>query len=195
MSTPVISIVAKSGTGKTTLLEKLIAELKRRGYRVGAMKHDAHQFDIDREGKDSWRLTQAGADTMVISSPAKIAMIKQNTNMTEPSVSHIVKTYFSGVDIVLTEGFKKNGFPKIEVHRKERSPTMMCRGEVHDPTLIAVASNDHLETDVPVFDIDDFRGICDLIEVRFLNSFRLEPLLFKKQEIEPVMAVAEWGFP
>jgi len=168
MSIPVISIVAKSGTGKTTLLEKLIVELKHRGYRVGAMKHDAHQFDIDREGKDSWRLTQAGADTMVISSPAKIAMIKQNTNMTEPSVSDIVNTYYSDVDIVLTEGFKKNRFPKIEVHRKERSPTIVCRGEEDDPTLIAVASNDHLDADVPVFDIDDFRGICDMIEMRFL---------------------------
>jgi molybdopterin-guanine dinucleotide biosynthesis protein MobB len=174
VSTPVISIVAKSGTGKTTLLEKLIAELKRRGYRVGAMKHDAHQFDIDREGKDSWRLTQAGAHTMVISSPAKIAMIKQNTNMTEPSVSDIVNTYCSNVDIVLTEGFKNNRFPKIEVHRKERSSTIMCRGEAHDPTLIAVASNDHLEADVPVFDINDFRGICNLIEMRFLSSFHGE---------------------
>jgi molybdopterin-guanine dinucleotide biosynthesis protein MobB len=166
----VISIVAKSGTGKTTLLEKLIAELRRRGYRVGAMKHDAHQFDIDREGKDSWRLTQAGAHTMVISSPTKIAMIKQNTSMAEPSVSDIVNTYYSDVDIVLTEGFKGNRFPKIEVHRKERSSTIMCRGEAHDPTLIAVASNDRMETDVPVFDINDFRGICNLIEMRFLTG-------------------------
>lgn len=86
---PVISIIAKSGTGKTTLLEKLIAELKRRGYRMGTMKHDAHQFDIDREGEDSWRLTQAGAHTMAISSPTKIAIIKQNINMTEPNVSYI----------------------------------------------------------------------------------------------------------
>jgi len=169
VSTPVVSVVAKSGTGKTTLLEKLIAELKRRGYRVGAMKQDAHQFDIDREGKDSWRLTNAGAHTMVIISPAKMAMIKENTNMMEPSISDIVNTYYSDVDIVLTEGFKKNNFPKIEVHRKERSQTIMCRGETHDPTLIAVASNDHLEIDVPVFDIDDFRGICDLIETRFLT--------------------------
>lgn len=170
MRTPVISIVAKSGTGKTTLLEKLIGELKQRGYRVGVMKHDAHEFEIDREGKDSWRLTRAGADTMVISSPAKIAMIKRNTDKAEPSISDIVNTCFSDVDIVLTEGFKKNRFPKIEVHRKERSPTILCRGEEHDPTLIAVASNGNLTADVPIFDIDDFRGICDLIEMRFLSS-------------------------
>ncbi len=169
-TTPVISIVAKSGTGKTTLIEKLIAELNQRGYRVGAMKHDAHQFEIDREGKDSWRLTQAGAHTMVIISPAKIAMIKQNAGVTEPSVSDIVNAYYSDVDIVLTEGFKNSSFPKIEVHRRERSATIMCRGETCDPTLIAVASNDHLELDVPVFDINDFQGICNLIETRFLTG-------------------------
>lgn len=71
MSISIISIVAKSGTAKTTLLEKMIAELKWRGYRLGAMKHNAHQFDMDRVGTDSWRLTQAGAHTMVISSPRR----------------------------------------------------------------------------------------------------------------------------
>jgi molybdopterin-guanine dinucleotide biosynthesis protein MobB len=169
MSVPVISVVAKSGTGKTTLLEKLIVELKRRGYRVGAMKHDAHQFDIDREGKDSWRLAQAGADTVVISSPEKLAMVKSNEELKEPSLTDVVTSYFSDVDIVLTEGFKKSRVPKIEVHRKERSSTLMSRGEEHDTTLIAVASNEKLNVDVPLFDINDFSGICDFIEERFLS--------------------------
>jgi molybdopterin-guanine dinucleotide biosynthesis protein MobB len=169
MSTPVISVVAKSGTGKTTLLEKLITELKRRGYRVGVMKHDAHQFDIDREGKDSWRLTQAGADTMVISSPAKLAMVKQNEDMKESSMADVVGTYFADVDIVMTEGFKKNKYPKIEVHRKVRSRTLLCRGDEPDPSLIAVGSDEKLNVDVPLFDINDFAGLCDLIEKRFLK--------------------------
>jgi GTPase SAR1 family protein len=68
MTVKAVAFVAKSGSGKTTLLEKVIARLKDRGYRVGAIKHDAHRFDIDRPGKDSYRLTAAGADTMVISS-------------------------------------------------------------------------------------------------------------------------------
>ena len=170
MNTPVVSVVAKSGTGKTTLLEKLIAELKRRGWRVGAMKHDAHQFEIDREGKDSWRLTQAGADTMVISSPAKVAMVKKNENLIEPQVSEIIDTYFLDVDVVLTEGFKKNHFPKIEVHRKKRSPTIMCRGEEHDPTLIAVASDSDLTVGVPLFDINDYDGLCNLIESQVIEK-------------------------
>lgn len=168
MNTPVISIVGKSGTGKTTILEKLIVELKRRNHRVGALKHDAHQFDIDREGKDSWRLTHAGADTMVITSPAKLAMVKQNTEMKEPSMADIVRDYFSDVDIVLTEGFKKNSFPKIEVHRTARSNALLCRGEKHDPSLIAVASDETLDMDVTLFDINDSSGICNLIEERFL---------------------------
>ena len=170
MSTPAISIVSKSGTGKTTLLEKIIAELKRRGYRVGAIKHDAHRFDIDREGKDSWRLTQAGADTMLITSPEKMAMIKRHQVDREPSIMEMIPLYFADVDIVVTEGFKKSQMPKIEVHRKQRSSTLMCRGEEHDPTLIGVASDEWLDVDVPLFDINDFVGICHFIEDRFLTK-------------------------
>ncbi|MBW6507953.1 MAG: molybdopterin-guanine dinucleotide biosynthesis protein B [Desulfuromonadales bacterium] len=168
MTPPVVSIVAKSGTGKTTLLEKLIAEMKRRGFRVGAIKHDAHSFSIDHQGKDSWRLTQAGADTMLITSPAKIAMVKQHGN-SEPNLDDTVATYCQDVDIVLTEGFKRSSMPKIEVHRRERSATLLCRGEQHDPNLFAVASDEHLELDVPVFDINDTTGLCDLIVKRFLS--------------------------
>ncbi len=166
---PVVSVVAKSGTGKTTLLEKLIAELKSRGYRVGAIKHDAHRFDIDREGKDSWRLTQAGADTTVITSPAKIAVLKMNPQGEEPALAETIERYFTDVNIILTEGFKKSAMPKIEVHRAERSATLLCRGEEHDPTLLAVASDEPLQLDVPVFDIDDAAGLSDFIEKRFLR--------------------------
>jgi molybdopterin-guanine dinucleotide biosynthesis protein B/molybdopterin-guanine dinucleotide biosynthesis protein len=169
MNTPVVSIVAKSGTGKTTLLEKLISEMKRRGYRVGAIKHDAHRFDIDREGKDSWRLTQAGADTMLIISPSKLAMVKQYTTDQEPSLTAAVAEHCTDVDIVLTEGFKRSKMPKIEVHRSARSEKLLCRDEEHDPTLIAVASDIPLSVDVPVFDINDANGLCDLIEEHYLR--------------------------
>ncbi len=170
MNPAVVSVVAKSGTGKTTLLEKLIAELKNRGYRVGTIKHDAHRFDIDREGKDSWRMTQAGADTMLITSPAKIAMVKMNPAAQEPGLEETIGRYFGDVDIVLTEGFKKSAMPKIEVHRRARSARLMCRGEEHDPTLIAVASDAPQELDVPVFDLNDGVAICDFIEERFLQK-------------------------
>ena len=169
MTPPVVSIVAKSGTGKTTLLEKLIGELKCRGYRVGAVKHDAHKFDIDREGKDSWRLTEAGADTMIITSPAKVALVKQNRDGLEPPLAEAIAAYCGDLDIVLTEGFKKSSMPKIEVHRRERSERLLCRDEEHDSQLIAVASDTDLQLDVPVYDINDTVGLCDFIEQRFLK--------------------------
>lgn len=168
MTPPVVSIVARSGTGKTTLLEKLIAELKARGYRVGAIKHDAHSFTIDHEGKDSWRLTRAGADTMLITSPAQIAMVRQNPQGEEPPLAETIASYCSGLDIVLTEGFKHNSMPKIEVHRQACGAPLLCRGEAHDPQLFALASDRPLALDVPVFDLNDARGLVDLIVARFL---------------------------
>lgn len=165
MSIKAVSFVAKSGTGKTTLLEKVIAGLKERGYRVGAIKHDAHRFDIDRPGKDSHRLTAAGADTMLISSPAKLALVKKHE--ASPPIEDLLATYFSDVDIVLTEGFKKSGLPKIEVHRAERSDTLLCRGEENDPSLVAVASDSDLELDVPVFDLNDPAAVVDFVEKYF----------------------------
>lgn len=169
MKTPVVSIVAKSGTGKTTLLEKLITEMNQRGYKIGVIKHDAHRFDIDHEGKDSWRLTQAGADTMVISSSEKLAMVKKYPPQAEPSLEETVQTYFQDVDLVLTEGFKKSAMPKIEVHRRERSQELLCRGEIRDETLLAVASDSSLDVDVPLYDINDASGLCNLIVKRYLS--------------------------
>jgi molybdopterin-guanine dinucleotide biosynthesis protein MobB len=162
-----VSFVAKSGTGKTTLLEKVIACLKERGYRVGVIKHDAHQFDIDHPGKDSHRLTAAGADTMLISSPEKLALIKKHAS--SPPIEVLISTYFNDVDIVLTEGFKKSSMPKIELHRKERSSALLCRGEENDPMLIAVASDESLDLDVPVLDLNNAREVTDFIEERFLR--------------------------
>ena len=167
MTVKAVSFVAKSGTGKTTLLEKVIGQLKERGFRVGVVKHDAHRFDIDHPGKDSHRLTAAGADTMLISSPEKLAMVKKHAQ--SPPIEELLATYFGDVDIVLTEGFKKSGMPKIELHRKERSDTLICRGEEHDPTLIAVASDEPLKLDVPVLDLNDPGTVADFIVQRFLS--------------------------
>lgn len=165
---PAVSFVAKSGTGKTTLLEKVIAILKGRGWKVGVIKHDAHRFDIDHPGKDSHRLTAAGADTMLISSPEKLALVKQH--QASPPLGELIATYFSDVDIVLTEGFKLGDLPKIEVHRKERSAALLCRGENCDPTLVAVASDDLLDLDVPLLDLNDPGRVATFIETEFLQK-------------------------
>ena len=163
-----VSFVAKSGTGKTTLLEKVIAELKGRGYRVGVIKHDAHRFDIDHPGKDSHRLTAAGADSMLISSPEKLALVKQHAQA--PPIEELIATYFNDVDLILTEGFKKSGLPKIEVHRRERSLTLLCRGAEHDPSLLAVASDEPLELDVPVLDLNNPAQVADFVERHIIKK-------------------------
>jgi len=167
LSPPAVSFVAKSGTGKTTLLEKVIAILRERGWQVGVIKHDAHRFDIDHPGKDSHRLTAAGAATMLISSPEKLALVKKH--LSAPPINELITTYFSDVDIILTEGFKLSDLPKIEVHRQERSCTLLCRGEHHDPTLIAVASDEPLDIDVPLLDLNSPAAVVSFLEAKFLN--------------------------
>jgi molybdopterin-guanine dinucleotide biosynthesis protein MobB len=168
MTVKAVSFVAKSGTGKTTLLEKVIIHLKELGYKVGVVKHDAHRFDIDHPGKDSYRLTAAGADTMLICSPDKLAMVKKHT--ASPTIEDLLEEYFTDVDIVLTEGFKKSSMSKIELHRQERSAALLCRGDEYDPTLVAVASDEYLELDVPLLDLNNAEMVARFIEQRFLEN-------------------------
>lgn len=169
MKTPIVSVIAKSGTGKTTLLEKLIAELKRRKHRVGVIKHDAHRFEIDHRGKDSWRLTQAGADTMVICSAEKLALVKMNHDQQPPTVEAMVAAYCADVELVLTEGFSQSNLPKIEISRQAVSTVLLSRGAKNDPALLAVATDYALEIDVPHYDINDVVGLADLLEEHFLS--------------------------
>ena len=170
MTVKAVSFVGKSGSGKTTLLEKVIALLKGRGYRVGVIKHDAHRFEIDHPGKDSYRLSAAGADTMVIASAEKLAMVK--VHGASPGPEELIRTYFGGVDIEITEGFRKSRLPKIEIHRRERSANLLCRGGDPDPTLLAVASDEPLSLDVPVLDLDDPGAVADFLEETFLTPVR-----------------------
>jgi molybdopterin-guanine dinucleotide biosynthesis protein MobB len=113
-------------------------------------------------------LASAGADIMMISSPEKLALVKTHT-ASPPALAEILASYFTDVDIVLTEGFKHGSLPKIELHRKERSATLICRGAVHDPMLLAVASNEPLKLDVPVLDLNDSGAVADFIEEKFLK--------------------------
>ncbi|NCO53242.1 MAG: molybdopterin-guanine dinucleotide biosynthesis protein B [Deltaproteobacteria bacterium] len=168
MTIPAISFVAKSGTGKTTLLEKVIALLTERGYRIGVIKHDAHRFNIDHPGKDSYRLTAAGAATTLITSGEKLALIKKHD--ASPPLEDLLPRYFTDVDLVITEGFKRGQLPKIEVHRAERSNELLCRGTEDDPSLVAVASDVALELDVPVLDLNNPAAVVDFIIERLLSS-------------------------
>jgi len=162
----VLSIVGKSKVGKTTFLEKLIPEIKGRGYSVGTLKHDAHDhFEIDHEGKDTWRHREAGAQTVAISSPSRFALTK--VTETELDIDTIIATYFSKEDLVLTEGYKGGNKAKIEICRKNLQSEPLCSTE---DRLLAVVSDFSVSLDVPHFELEDISGIADFIEDRFLRK-------------------------
>lgn len=171
---PIISIVGKSDSGKTTLIEKLLPELKRRGYRVATVKHDTHGFEVDREGKDSWRHKRAGAYTVIISSPNKIALIRDVER--DLNLAEIREKLIDDVDIIISEGYKKDIQPKIEIFRKEKHENLLC---TEDDNLIGVVTNKKFDINVPQFDLDDISGLVDFIEERFLKSQKEEELTLK----------------
>jgi molybdopterin-guanine dinucleotide biosynthesis protein B len=159
--TPIISIVGKSRSGKTTFIEKLIAELKRRGHRVGTIKHTFHGFDIDWEGKDSWRHKQAGADSVMMAAPGKVVLVKDEGATTLDDY----EPYFRDVDIVVTEGFKKGNKPKIEILRAARNTQPLCS---NDDKLFALVTDTNVDLGVPRFGLEEVSGVADLIERRFM---------------------------
>jgi molybdopterin-guanine dinucleotide biosynthesis adapter protein len=162
---PVISIVGRSNSGKTTLIERLIPELRRLGYRVATIKHNLHGFDIDHEGKDSWRHKQAGAQLTVVSSPGRAALMED----IDPNfgIADLVNRYIRDVDLVLLEGFKGNPYPKIEVYRPELHPERLCNDS---DNLIALVTEHPAETAVANFQRDEIGPIAALIESRFLKE-------------------------
>lgn len=163
MAVPVITIIGKSKSGKTTLLEKLIPALRQKGYRVGTVKHHSHAgFDIDQPGKDSWRHARAGSQHVVIAAPDKIASYRFVD--AELSLEEVLAE-FRDVDIILVEGYKRAGKPAIEVVRAERGIELISSMEQR----IAVAADTVLDLPGPQFDLDDVQGIADLVEKRFLR--------------------------
>jgi len=163
---PAISFFANSGTGKTTLIENLIRELMKNGWTVGALKHDAHNFEIDHEGKDSWRLARAGAAVTAISSSTKTAVISQHQS--EQSLDEILLSFAGKVDIVLTEGFRQSRLHKIEIHRTELNRPLISQLQ-NVPGLVAVASDSPVDTEVPVFDLNEITELSTFIEKNFLK--------------------------
>jgi len=164
---PIISIVGKSDSGKTTFIEKLVPELTRRGYRIATVKHDVHGFEVDREGKDSWRHKQAGAHTVVISSPKKVALIRDVEK--DLTLEEIREKLIQDVDLILSEGYKKDVQPKIEIFRKEKHKELLCTKE---DNLVGIVSDKKFRVGVSCFFLDDFRGVADFIEKKYLQSER-----------------------
>lgn len=165
MKTPVVGIAGWKNSGKTTLVERLVAELARRGLRVATVKHAHHDFDIDVPGTDSFRHRQAGAQEVAIVSARRWALMNELRANPEPPLDEILER-LSPADIVIVEGWKRGTHPKIELRRKD------AKDDGHlaptDPTVIAIAC-DH-ETDaggLPIFNPDDVMAIADFVVATF----------------------------
>lgn len=164
VATPIISVVGYSGSGKTTLLEKLVRELKGRGYALAVIKHhDQRGLQFDQPGKDTWRFTQAGADHVVLAGPDRTVHI--HTFAQEPPLE-TVASEIQDVDLILTEGYKHADAPKIEVVRGLTKTGLIS----HRDTLVAIATDQALDIDVPQFDLNDVAGLAAYVQSRFLES-------------------------
>jgi len=159
---PVVSVVGNSGTGKTTFLEKIIREMTYRGLKVGTIKHDIHgRFEMDKPGKDSWRHKHAGASTTVISSPNRIGVVMDVEY--DHSLDELV-SFFNGMDIILTEGYKQDRKPKLEIFRPEISQEPLCK---NNENLLAFISDAPMDFNVPVFSPEDIKGAADFLVAHF----------------------------
>ncbi len=155
--TPIIAFVGRSESGKTTLLSRIIADLKARGLRIAVIKH-TQEFELERKNTSSWNLGQAGAETVVVSSPEELAIMKKTGHDLSPQ--EIAALMDGDYDLILTEGFKKGSTKKIEVHRKEQDPGQLL---VPEEELLAVVTNEPLSVSVPQFDREDIKGLANLI--------------------------------
>jgi molybdopterin-guanine dinucleotide biosynthesis protein B len=165
---PILSFVGHSGSGKTTIVEKVIANLTGAGLKVAIIKHDVHGFEMDRPGKDSWRHKQAGAVATVVSSPSKIGLVMDSDHDHSPEA---LARLIEFADLILTEGYKKEPHPKIEVFRPHATgdDNPLCKD---DPALLAIVSDEAIESRVPIFGTGDIEGVAAFIR-SWLDAFSL----------------------
>ena len=180
---PIVSIVGKSKSGKTTLIEKLLAELKSRGYRVATIKHTHHQLPFDEPGKDSWRHIQAGSEATLLSAADNTVLIKPAGDI---SLEEAARLLGEGYDLILTEGFSRGSAPKIEAHRREAGPLLDS-----PPNLIAIASDEPLETKTRQFSLEDIKDIADLLEKEFIKPQQERVVLYVNNAPIPMKSFPE----
>lgn len=182
---PVVSIVGKSSTGKTTFLEKLLRELSGRRYKVATIKHSHHSIDFHDPKKDSYRHSKAGAAATLVSSTTSFQIIKPVAQ--ELTIDQLVRHFGDEFDLILTEGFSRGNAPKIEIHRKEAGPLLEVASN-----LFAVVTDEPLEVAIQQFGLEDVQGVADLIEAKFIKPNRQRISLYVNGlKIEPNVAPAE----
>ncbi|HEY5506810.1 MAG TPA: molybdopterin-guanine dinucleotide biosynthesis protein B [Coriobacteriia bacterium] len=162
---PVVSVVGAADSGKTTFLEKLIRELSGRGVRVATVKHYHHDYDTDVAGKDSWRHAQAGSMVAMVSSPSKLSVVERVQR--EATLAELAVIAFNaGSDVLLTEGYKREGVNRVEISRREAGSKLLTSAD----QLLALVTDmpEEAPAGVAVFDLDDAAGVADLVQSRFL---------------------------
>jgi molybdopterin-guanine dinucleotide biosynthesis protein B len=162
---PVIGIVGRSKTGKTTLIEKLIPLLASKNIRIATAKHHPHDFEIDIPGKDTYRHKRAGARSVILSSPGKIAMVKDTNG--DLSLEEIRGRYVDDVDLLIAEGYKRQEVPKIEVYPKKEGVDPVC---IDDGNLLAIVTDSPFASRVPVFQRDDVEAVAEFIISKLMLS-------------------------
>ncbi|MEL7464200.1 MAG: molybdopterin-guanine dinucleotide biosynthesis protein B [Pseudomonadota bacterium] len=155
----VYGVTGWKNAGKTTLMERLVAEITSRGYSVSTLKHAHHAFDVDQPGKDSYRHRAAGATEVLIASGARWALMHELREAEEPPLADLLAK-LAPVDLVLVEGYKREAHPKIEAHRADTGAPLIA---LEEPSVRAVATNDPVEVSIPVIPLDDAPAIADFI--------------------------------
>jgi len=162
---PIVSIIGRSKSGKTTLVEKLITELGSRGYRIATVKHTPHGMSFDKPDKDTWRYLEAGSVAAVASSEDKMVLIRPvASGMTFDDIARILG---EDCDLILAEGFKQDDAPKIEVHRREVGPLLSGIRK-----LVAVVTDEPVATKARQFGFADIKALADLLETGFIKPQR-----------------------
>ncbi|HGF7510791.1 bifunctional molybdopterin-guanine dinucleotide biosynthesis adaptor protein MobB/molybdopterin molybdotransferase MoeA [Vibrio cholerae] len=169
---PLLGFAAYSGTGKTTLLEALLPKLTAAGLRIGLLKHAHHDFDVDKPGKDSYRLRKAGASQMLIASRNRHALMTETPDA-EAEFDYLLTRFDAEkLDVILVEGCKNIAFPKIELHRAEVGKPWLYP---HDENIMAIAADETVETDLPQMHINDLDAIADFV-LDYVNKWRAQQI-------------------
>jgi len=175
----IVSIIGRSKSGKTTLIEKLMTERVSRGHRVATFKHTPEDVSLDEPGKDSWRHMQAGSSATIIASPSHMALVKPLSP--ETKLDEIVSLFGEDYDIILAEGFKQDTAPKMEVYRREAGTRLEGIEDV-----IAIATDEPIDGATMQFSLDDIVGLTDLIENEYIKSHQEKVTLYVNDTLIPL---------